>query len=181
MLLSLWLHNNVCNGMGATELMLRSYFRQPAWWLGPTLARAFHTSPAEMPARHSERAAPPTASLMTSAACKTPGSGAVDTGGEEREKDRTRRGVEGDRERMTGPSALFSVVDSWKKYFTWHCTKLSPWGIMLMLHSVSVIKWWIMDSYLQTGGVLFPDYSTHYYINYLLLQYTLFYCHFYYF
>lgn len=53
--------------------VLCSYFLQPAWWLGPTLAQAFHMSPAERPARHSELAALPTASLLMSAVCRTLG------------------------------------------------------------------------------------------------------------
>lgn len=81
-----WLNSNVSNDMGTTEPMLCTYFQQPAWWLGPTPVQAFHRFPAEMPARHSELAAPPIASLMTSAACKTPGSGAD----AQEEKDRSR-------------------------------------------------------------------------------------------
>lgn len=55
-----------------SKVTSRSYFQLPAWWPGPTLARAFHTSPDEMPTRHSELEAPPPASQMTSVACKTP-------------------------------------------------------------------------------------------------------------
>lgn len=50
-----------------------------------------------MPARHSELAAPLPASPMTSAACKTPGSGAE--GEEERRESE-----------MKGDSTLFSVL-----------------------------------------------------------------------
>lgn len=93
--------------MDTTELMLFSYFLQPAWWLGPTLAQAFHTSPAETPALHSELVSPPTASLMTSAACKTPGSGAeAQEEKRKREKDRRRREVGGDRAQMKKLSVL---------------------------------------------------------------------------
>lgn len=99
-LFSIWLHSNVSNAKCTTGPVLCSHFRQPAWWLGPTLARASHTSPAWKPARHSELAAPPTASPMTSVACKTPGSGAEAERGREIKK-RERHNMIMGKEEMT--------------------------------------------------------------------------------
>lgn len=67
-------------------------------------------SPVETPARHSELAALPTASLMTSAACKTPGSGAEAQ--EERRERREREGQKQERSRgrQRANDGTFSIV-----------------------------------------------------------------------